>query len=80
MSKYDYDNLHVEIDNSATELKNPTVNNQDNKTCDWTDDEGYWITTCGHEFVINAGSPKDNDMRFCCFCGKEIKENKEGSL
>ena len=44
-------------------------------SCTWTQQEemGDWYsTTCGHEFVINDGTPKENGMRFCLFCGCRI--------
>jgi hypothetical protein len=40
--------------------------------CAWREDEGVWGADCGHEFVINDGTPEENDMKFCCFCGKRI--------
>jgi hypothetical protein len=45
------------------------------KYCKWVEDEeGYYETKCGHYFVINDGTPSENDMVFCCYCGKKIKE------
>ena len=44
--------------------------------CNWTasyDDE-YWNTDCGQDFVLETGSPKENDMRFCSYCGKRLVE------
>ena len=51
------------------------INNTE--TCDWHEREGYWITDCGHEFVINDGIPSENYMRYCCYCGKKIKQFEE---
>jgi len=45
------------------------------KPCVWTEDEGYWVTSCGSEFVINEGTPKQNKMKYCCYCGGTILEN-----
>jgi len=44
--------------------------------CNWTyDDSGnYWHTGCGQDFVLEIGSPKENDMRFCSYCGKHLVE------
>ena len=28
----------------------------------------------GYRYTINDGSPSDNEMRFCCFCGKPLVE------
>ena len=44
------------------------------ESCEWSqDNDGNWTTECGGMFVINEGTPKDNDMRFCCYCGKPLK-------
>ena len=43
--------------------------------CGWTresEDSDTWATGCGEYFTINEGTPKDNQMKFCCYCGKEI--------
>lgn len=37
-------------------------------------DYGTWGTSCGHYFSLEDGTPTDNSMAFCCFCGKPIKE------
>lgn len=44
--------------------------------CAWVQDEdfGGWETNCGHRFNIESGTPFDNLMKFCCFCGKEIDQ------
>jgi hypothetical protein len=42
--------------------------------CAWREDEGYWETGCKNEFTINEGTPEENGMKFCCFCGKKIAQ------
>ena len=46
--------------------------------CEWKTEvgeyEGVYITSCINEFWLSAGTPKDNGMKFCCYCGKRIKE------
>jgi len=32
-----------------------------------------WETDCGEIFVLNEGTPEDNDMKFCSFCGKPLE-------
>jgi hypothetical protein len=39
-------------------------------------DEGIWETICGKAFQFEDGSPSENDMKFCCYCGKPLKEIK----
>ena len=41
--------------------------------CTWVEDEdGVWHTECGDMFVIIDGIPKENNMRYCCYCGKSL--------
>lgn len=46
--------------------------------CKWTQEAGYddqcYHTSCGNAFYMNDGTPKENDMEYCCFCGEEIDE------
>lgn len=45
------------------------------ETCTWTKDpDGYWATDCGEAFEIAAGSPDQNGLRYCCFCGLPLVE------
>ncbi len=46
------------------------------KPCAWIQ-EGecdLWGTECGNAFTLNEGSPSDNGMKFCCYCGAELVE------
>jgi hypothetical protein len=43
--------------------------------CYWNqeDDEyGSYETDCGSAFIMTEGTPSDNDMKFCCYCGKKM--------
>ena len=43
--------------------------------CIWTaDEEGNWSTSCDNLHCIIGGTPKENLMEFCCYCGKHLKE------
>ncbi len=46
--------------------------------CEWKEDDadcGCWRPACGGDlFVLNAGTPAENKMKFCPFCGKPLKE------
>lgn len=46
--------------------------------CVWTEDGSYscWETGCGQSFCLEDGTPKDNSMKFCCFCGEKLRERK----
>lgn len=42
--------------------------------CRWRqDNNGIWETSCGNAFEFNANGPKENRMRFCCYCGKLLR-------
>ena len=43
--------------------------------CVWTEDEeGNWFTACENIFALTTGTPCENSMRFCCYCGLALKE------
>lgn len=47
----------------------------DSKLCIWREDEyRNWETKCGRRFVTLYGTPKDNDLERCPFCGRELKQ------
>lgn len=48
-----------------------------NSSCRWTQDgvgEQAWDTRCGKRFLLNEGTPRENHMRYCCYCGEPIVE------
>lgn len=41
--------------------------------CRWKEDfDGIYHTDCDNEFIMLEGTPVDNNMRFCCYCGKPL--------
>jgi hypothetical protein len=48
--------------------------------CEWINEgdldynDGRWMTSCGNDFLLNEGSPTENKMSHCCYCGKVLKE------
>lgn len=45
------------------------------RTCVWAEDgDGVWNTECGEAFVFIDSGPKENSMRFCCYCGLALEE------
>jgi hypothetical protein len=45
------------------------------ETCTWKQDvNGDYDTDCGDMFTFIDSGPKENHMKFCCYCGKPIKE------
>lgn len=63
------------IDRLAAMVQPPAT--QLSTECHWSQDSedgDTWAAQCGRYFTINDGSPSDNEMRFCCFCGKPLVE------
>lgn len=48
------------------------------KQCTWVHDEweDSWDTACGEKFQLTEGTPRDNGMKYCCYCGGELKEGE----
>lgn len=45
--------------------------------CRWREDEnGAYDTECGGKFELTEGTPADNKMRFCPYCGKRLKAQR----
>ncbi len=40
--------------------------------CQWTEDSEAWATGCGGYFQTDVGTPANNQMLFCCYCGRHI--------
>lgn len=79
----------IEIDNQclkmsgeerrAAENQNVRLQAELDKTCKWTPNESYddeycWETECGKAFSINEGTPIDNGMKYCAYCGGKLLE------
>lgn len=48
------------------------------EACAWAGDgEGNWHTGCGSIFMLIDGSPTDNKMRHCPYCGSHISESAQ---
>ena len=43
--------------------------------CIWMEDgDGGYSTSCGKAFIINDGTPEENGMNYCPFCGKPLMQ------
>ena len=46
------------------------------ETCTWhqdgDSDSGLYGTSCRHYFHLDDGTPEDNKMSWCCYCGKKL--------
>lgn len=47
------------------------------RRCWWVEtmgpDEDYWETGCHEAFTFLTDGPAENNVKFCCFCGRPIK-------
>jgi hypothetical protein len=46
--------------------------------CVWSqdsDDGDTWDTGCGEHYIINDGTPEENNMKFCTFCGLKVEQS-----
>lgn len=54
--------------------------NQPTQVCEWLeDDDGNWETSCDNAHVLNDGTPAENGMKFCCYCGRVLKQRTHES-
>ena len=46
--------------------------------CVWTQDKewGTWETECGNIFELTDGTPHQNAMHYCPYCGKPLRRDK----
>jgi hypothetical protein len=51
---------------------------QPERSCLWQYDEHYdkWDTDCDNGFQLTTGTPIENKMKFCPYCGRKIEEKK----
>jgi hypothetical protein len=51
------------------------------ETCNWIeDDDGVWGTECGNFFDLGDGTPHENGMHWCPYCGLSLQETKGSSF
>jgi len=43
--------------------------------CKWNkDSDGNYFTDCNNSFSFIDAGPTENGMKFCCYCGHELKD------
>lgn len=46
-------------------------------TCTWIQEENQdsntWSTSCGREWELTDGTPMENDIQYCVFCGRSVR-------
>lgn len=57
---------------------------EEEKECEWWADEDeiddgfdiHYNTKCGHAWILLEGTPEENQISFCNFCGGKLKPTK----
>jgi hypothetical protein len=47
--------------------------------CNWSqedDESDCWVTSCGNAFSLNDGTPSENSIKHCCYCGRHLTETR----
>lgn len=71
--------MHTHEDSTGPHCTGCTQNATDKyepfPQCEWIyiDDEYYWKTSCNHLHVFLSDGPKENEYKYCPYCGKKIK-------
>jgi len=71
MMKHQRQELEENIQRDRAEVVSKAIRPQ---FCVWQQDkdDGSWDTDCGNKFCIESGTPGDNRMLFCCYCGAAL--------
>ena len=67
--------MEIFIDKDDIILRKYEENKSDD-VCEWkyNDSEYYFESSCEHLHIFMSDGPKENEYRFCPYCGKKIKE------
>lgn len=61
--------------NSRSFIAMKEIKMNNSKECEWVEDSnGNWSMCDDNMFVLTDGRPEEHGMKFCCYCGKKIKE------
>ena len=59
-----------------SDLRTAAQQAQQAQTCTWhqdgDSDSGVYATSCRRYFNLEDGTPEDNKMQWCCYCGKKL--------
>ncbi len=58
----------------STMHKQPDKQKLPQDKCHWYEDGAAWATQCGEYFEITNGTPAENGMMFCPYCGRPIDQ------
>jgi hypothetical protein len=79
VEKAEFDNAHQ--DERRILYTHPPEPADARKVCVWSEDfEGNWDTGCGNLFVLNEGTPSENGMKHCCYCGGKLEQVTDAAM
>ena len=66
------DNYLIPVKKAIEIVKNGDVSDN---VCEWkyNDSEYYFESSCKHLHIFMSDGPKENEYRFCPYCGKKIR-------
>ena len=66
----------IEAEQAITALRAALAQQDEPETCTWyqdgDSDSGVYATSCRNYFNLEDGTPEDNKMQWCCYCGKRL--------
>ena len=65
----------IKKDVQSTDTNTERIRNMTYGVCEWkyNDSEYYFESSCKHLHIFMSDGPKENEYRFCPYCGKKIK-------
>ena len=61
---------------AAAAIRAALAQQDESETCTWhqdgDSDSGVYATSCRRFFNLTDGTPEDNKMQWCCYCGKKL--------
>jgi len=73
------DPVFISCNTPAHAFRLDLKNEQSERYCLWIeDDDGVYQTSCLHSFEFMEGALEDNRVKFCLYCGKLIRQSKDG--
>lgn len=65
--------IHKVIELAIAEERKPRAKTCED--CEWAQDiDGVWQTECGNMFCIDEGTPQENQLNYCPYCGKHLMQ------
>ena len=67
------------IASATRELKEKLDSERSENACQWLlddpsdEDDRLWATSCGEMFQLVDGTPEDNRLRHCAYCGGKLE-------